>query len=72
MSVTLIERLLTVEEVVDHLRISRSKLYEYVRLGELSSVKMGRRVLFEPATIQGFIERHVKRSQPAQLASQGA
>ena len=35
-------RLLTVPDVVEQLRISRSKVYELIAMGKLRSVKIGR------------------------------
>ncbi len=70
MSTTVIpmERLLTVEEVIAHLQISRSKLYQLVREGQLRAVKIGRTVRFRSGTIQAFIEQSEQVVEVAKLA----
>ena len=50
-----IEALLSLDEVVDLLRISESGVYRLVRSGELPRVKVGNRTLFEPDEIRRFI-----------------
>jgi excisionase family DNA binding protein len=57
-TLTVVEQLLEVPEVLALLHISRSKLHEYVRDGELRAVKFGRRTLFRAQAIQAFIEAH--------------
>ena len=65
MSVTPLEKLLTVDEVLEHLRISRTKLHQLVRAGELLAVKFGRRTLFRAAAVQAFIEAAETRPEKA-------
>ena len=50
-----IEALLSLDEVVQLLRISESGVYRLVRGGELPRVKVGNRTLFEPHEIRRFI-----------------
>ena len=50
-----LEPLLSVEEVCELLRISESGVYRFLRRGELASVKVGGRTLFEPEVIREFI-----------------
>lgn len=50
-----LEPLLSIEEVSDLLRISESGVYRLRRGGQLPSVKVGGRTLFEPDTIREFI-----------------
>lgn len=71
MSVTSVEQLLTVDETMEHLRISRSKLHELVRDGELPAVKFGRRTLFRAAALQAFITAHEVRVEPVALKGKG-
>lgn len=52
-----IEKLLTVEELMKTLRISRPTLYRLLKSGKLEPVRIGKRVLFETKDIKAFIER---------------
>ena len=56
-------RLLSVRDVADQLGISRSKVYELVYKGEISSLAIGRRKRISPAALAEFI------SKPADNAS---
>lgn len=67
MSISNLETLLTVEEALEHLRISRSKLHQLVRGGEIAAVKFGRRTLFRASALQRFIEAHESRGELATL-----
>jgi len=60
-----VEKLLTVDEVLEVLRISRSKLHELVRGGGLKAVKFGRRTLFRAASVAELVDAHEKRAAPA-------
>ena len=44
----------TVEQTVDRLQISRQKLYEYLRSGELPSALVGRKRLFLVTDVEAF------------------
>lgn len=50
-----LEPLLSVEEVSGLLRISESGVYRLLRRGQVASVKVGGRTLFEPQAIREFI-----------------
>lgn len=66
-SVAVLERLMTVAEVTEHLRISRSMLYQLIRDGEVKAVKLGRKTLFRATAVQAFIESRERREEPAGL-----
>lgn len=66
-----VEHLLTVEDVLQRLRISRSKLHELVRAGEIRAVKVGRRALFREKSLAEFIEAHETRVAPASAKVRG-
>jgi excisionase family DNA binding protein len=65
MTPTNVENLLTVEEALQYLRISRSKLHQMVRKGELAAVKFGRRTLFRKAALDALITAHETVAKPA-------
>jgi excisionase family DNA binding protein len=52
-----LEQLLTVEDVMRVLRISRPTLYRMLKSHKLQPVKIGKRTLFEMKDIRGLIER---------------
>jgi excisionase family DNA binding protein len=70
-SATPLERLLSVEEAIACLGISRSKLHELVRAGEIRAVKIGRSVRFRATALQAFIEAHESGGKPAALKGRG-
>lgn len=51
-------QLLTIVEAARHLGISRSKLYELLADGELSSVRIGRTRRITVAALEEFVARH--------------
>jgi excisionase family DNA binding protein len=53
--VTSIEKLLTVEDVMANLRISRPTLYRLLKSGHLTPVRIGKRTLFDPLDIRAFV-----------------
>jgi excisionase family DNA binding protein len=57
--------LLTVEEAAEMLRIGRTRTYELVMSGRITSVKIGRRRLVVRASLQEFVARLVIE-QPTQ------
>lgn len=71
MTPTPVDQLLTVEEAMSVLRISRSKLHQMVRGGELAAVKFGRRTLFRRAALDALISSHETVAQPARLVGEG-
>ena len=56
--------LLTVNQTAERLNISRGKLYELLRRGELKSIQIGSRTgktqsrRFEPSEVDAYIEQH--------------
>jgi excisionase family DNA binding protein len=52
-----IDKLLTVEEVMKALRISRPTLYRLLKAKALEPVRIGKRVLFDVKDLRAFIER---------------
>jgi excisionase family DNA binding protein len=62
-----IEKLMTVTEALEALRISRSKLHQEVRSGQLKVVKIGRKTLFRASALQAYIEGHESRDEKAKL-----
>lgn len=50
------DRLLTVQEVADRLRISRWSVYNLIRAKQLRTVKIGRRRLATPAALAAYIK----------------
>lgn len=71
MTPTNVENLLTVEEAMAVLRLSRSKLHQMVRKGELAAVKFGRRTLFRRAALDALITSHEVVAQPAEANVRG-
>lgn len=67
MSISEIEKLMTVTEVMERLRIGRSTLHKLVRDGQLKVVKWNRKTLFRASTIQAFIEASEHAVEPAKL-----
>ncbi len=58
--------LLKPEEVASILKISKYTVYEMVKRGDLEAIRIGRKMRFDPATIEKFKHghEHVKRIQP--------
>jgi excisionase family DNA binding protein len=52
-----LEQLLTVADVLNRLRISRPTLYRMLKSGQLPTVKIGKRTLFDPADVRSLIAR---------------
>jgi excisionase family DNA binding protein len=64
-----IEKLMTVQDLMDTLRISRPTLYRMLKSGRLRPVRIGKRTLFDPADIRELIEQAKPGGKPR--ASQG-
>ena len=62
-------RLLSVRDVADHLGISRSKVYELVYKGEISSLAIGRRKRISQAALAEFISRPADIASPIPLGT---
>lgn len=50
------DRLLTIQEAADRLRISRWSVYNLIRANELRTVRIGRRRLVTPAALADYIK----------------
>jgi excisionase family DNA binding protein len=50
--------LLTIREAHEELRVSRRKLFQLIRDGELAAVKLGGRTLVEREELRRLIERN--------------
>lgn len=48
--------LLTVKEVVNHLRIGTSTFYRLIKKGGIRRIKIGGRTLFDPEDLKKFVE----------------
>lgn len=60
--------LMTVKDVLDHLKIGRTSLYDLLKKGKIRTVKIGKRTLFDPADVKKFIEgqkTRIKENPPA-------
>jgi excisionase family DNA binding protein len=53
---TVMDKLLTVDETLKLLRITRSTFYRHMRSGLLTPVKLGNRTLFKERDVEQFIE----------------
>lgn len=53
-----VSRLLIASEVAEILRVPRSTIYELARNRRIPFVKVGRRTLFEPESLRGWIASH--------------
>lgn len=53
-----VSRLLTARDVAEILRVPRSTVYELARNRRIPFVKVGRRTLFEPDSLRGWIAAH--------------
>ena len=60
-----IDKLLTVEEVMETLRISRPTLYRLLKSDMLIPVRIGKRTLFDQKDIRSFVEasKNVSKTQ---------
>lgn len=52
-----IERLLSVEDVMDLTRLSRKRILQAVRRGELVAARFGNRLRFRPSALAAWLER---------------
>ena len=49
--------LLTVEQAAQSLQISRASIYPLLQRGEIQSIKIGRRRLIPPASLDAFVAK---------------
>jgi excisionase family DNA binding protein len=54
----LYDRLLTVKETADVLKLNVLTVYDYIRSGRLNAVKLGRYYRIEQKDLMAFIESH--------------
>ncbi|MDJ1372664.1 helix-turn-helix domain-containing protein [Gulosibacter molinativorax] len=52
------DALLTLQEVAERLRSSRSTVYEYINAGELPTIVLGNRRRVRPSDLESFIYAH--------------
>ena len=57
-------RLLTIADLSDLLRVSRSTIYELIRRGELVPIRVSERIRFSPEDIDAYVERRREESGP--------
>jgi excisionase family DNA binding protein len=50
--------LLTVDDALKYLKISRPTLYALIKEGKIQTVKIGKRTLFDPEDVKKFVEGH--------------
>jgi excisionase family DNA binding protein len=53
-----LEPLLNLQQASSSLGLGESTCRKLVRLGQLPAIRIGRRLLFEPASLRRFIESH--------------
>ena len=53
----MVDKLYTVKEVLDMLRISRATLYRHMESGLIKPLKLGRRVLFTEDELNNLLKR---------------
>jgi excisionase family DNA binding protein len=63
-----IDKLLTVEDVMENLRISRPTLYRLLKSNRLVPVRIGKRTLFDPKDIRAFVDGAKGVSEPVAQA----
>ncbi len=51
------EKILTIEEVGDYLKIPKQTLYVWARAGEIPAIKVGKHWRFRKSSIDGWIEK---------------
>ena len=64
-----IDRLLTVEDVMENLRISRPTLYRLLKSNRLVPVRIGKRTLFDPKDIRAFVDAAKGTSEPQEATA---
>ena len=55
--------LLTVPEVMSSLRLSRAKVYDLIRAGDLATVKIGRCRRILPCAVSDYIARLIEEAR---------
>lgn len=57
-----LEKMLTSQEVMEILQISRQALYRYIRMGELRAYKIGKSLKFRQSDLREFVESRVRKT----------
>lgn len=57
------DKIYTVPEVAQYLRMSKAKIYALVQRGEIPSIKLGRNVRIRESDLLAWIESQVKKSE---------
>jgi len=52
----------TIDQATEVSSIGRSKLYKFIKSGELPTVKVGRRTLIEHKSLETLLRRHVVKA----------
>jgi len=58
------ESLLTVKEIADYLKLNVLTVYEYIRTGQLSAVKLGRYYRVIRKDLLAFVDSHKTFQKP--------
>lgn len=59
-----IEPLLEVNDVARILKRHRASVYALVNAGELTPIRVGKRLRFEPSNVRAYLERHREGQGP--------
>jgi len=60
---TPVERLLTIEEIAELTQLSRKRIVQAVRRGELTGARFGNRIRCRPDAVRTWLERAEGREQ---------
>lgn len=56
--------MLTVEQVADHLRVSRMTIYRVIHAGDLPAVRIGRSIRIDARDIKPYLDRSHVADEP--------
>ncbi len=59
------DKLLSVNQLADILGLKKITIYEWVRGKKIPFIKLGKRVLFQPSDVEGFIKTNRVERQSA-------
>lgn len=59
------ENLMTVRDVADYLRLSRAKVYQMVKAGEIPSIRIGRAWRFRRDLIEAWVQGGMAVERPS-------
>ena len=54
------EKLLTINEIIEILKVSKLTIYRYIKAGKLSAYKVGRDYRIKQEDFDKFLEKHKK------------